>query len=83
MSYCVKKVIIDFYKDENKGEIEKKYVRFTKNDSLGKIAKKMNLNTYIENSSNSFNKKTNADLFEAVIGAMYLDGGFDEVFKNV
>ena len=58
-----------------KGEISNKFVEFSKNDSLAKISKRMNLREYLANEQKGKDSKFDADLFEAFIGALYLDAG--------
>ena len=77
-------MLIERYKSASKGEIANRYVDFSKNDSLAKISKQMNLREYLATERKSSDSKFDADLFEAFIGALYLDAtqdGLDKAYE--
>jgi len=73
------------YKVWNEGELSKLKSHLVSSDFLSKIAISINLSDYIllgkgeEKNNGRDNKKTNASLFEAVIGAIYIDSSFKVV----
>ncbi|MBQ4647088.1 MAG: hypothetical protein IJB79_07040 [Candidatus Gastranaerophilales bacterium] len=81
LNYCVNRMLIERYKNASKGEISNRYIDFSKNDSLARISKQMNLREYLATERKSTNSKFDADLFEAFIGALYLDAGQDGLDK--
>ena len=55
-----------------------------KNETLSKLSKKMNLREYLSSQTSNNSSKFDADLFEAFIGAYYLDdknSGLDDVYE--
>ena len=73
------------YKTQNleEGDMSKKRSLYVCENALFEYAKELNLASYIKvgNSINTPNKTVIADVFEAVIGTIYLEKGLDEVFK--
>ncbi|MBR2509884.1 MAG: ribonuclease III [Lentisphaeria bacterium] len=77
------------YPNEDEGNMTKIRSAMVREDALADFARKLQLDQYIymgkgemENSGNERNS-TLADLFEAVVGAWYLDGGIEPVKKFV
>ncbi len=75
------------YPDEDEGNMTKMRSAMVREDSLASFARKVQLGSFIymgkgemENGGNERNS-TLADLFEALLGAWYLDGGMETV-KN-
>lgn len=74
------------YPKEREGVLSKARVSIVCEDSLNITAKKLNLNKYLLTSRSGTNDITNkpsvlADTVEAIIGALFLDGGY-EVAQN-
>lgn len=73
------------YKDWNEGELSKLKSHLVSSNFLSKIAKSIHLSDYIflgkgeEKNNGRDNKKINASLFEAVLGAIYIDSSFKVV----
>ncbi|MFC2155392.1 ribonuclease III [Acidobacteriota bacterium] len=73
------------YKDWNEGELSKLKSHLVSSNFLSKIAKSINLSAYIflgkgeEKNNGRDNKKINSSLFEALIGAIYIDSNFKVV----
>ena len=78
--------LFDLYPNENEGVLDKKFANLVKKETCRDIAWSIGLQNYIVtgNSKKKINKgdeKILSDSCEAVIGAIYLDSGFDFV-KN-
>ena len=78
--------LFDLYPNENEGVLDKKFANLVKKETCRDIAWSIGLQNYIVtgNSKKKINKndeKILSDCCEAVIGAIYLDSGFDFV-KN-
>ena len=80
--------IIDFvvsdyiikYKELDAGELSKLRAKLVSTDYLYNISKKIGLDEAVKKSKSlqALSKKNTADLFESLIGAIYLDGYFDK-----
>lgn len=66
--------------DMGAGELSKLRAKLVSTANLSEISRKLKLHNYVNksNSLSSLSKKTTADLFESIIGAVYVDGGFDK-----
>ena len=70
------------FKEWNEGELSKLKSHLVSSNSLSEIARSINLGDYIllgkgeEKNNGRDNKKINASLFEAVIGALYIDSSY-------
>ena len=79
LGYAVRKILIDKYPYYSKGEIEEKYIELVNNRNLSKISTKMQLPDHISRGG-YVSKKNSADIFEALIGAIYLNFGMEKVY---
>lgn len=70
------------FKNLNEGELSKLKAHMVSSNFLSRIAKSIKLNEFLllgkgeEKNNGRGNKKINASLFEAVVGAIYLDSNF-------
>lgn len=82
-------ILMQRYPDMNEGDLSRMRAMLVNEPQLATIAHKIELGRYIklgkgEIQTNGKEKKSIlADTFEAVIAAVYLDGGFDAVFKII
>ena len=73
------------YPRESEGELTKARACIVSRDSLAREAKKMGLGQYLflgkgeERSGGRSRKSILSDVYEAILGAIFLDGGLDEV----
>ena len=84
LNYCVNRMLIEKYPDINKSELSRRFIDFSKNETLSHLSRKMNLREYLSSPSNNNSEKFDADLFEAFIGAFYLDdkqNGLDDIYE--
>ena len=79
LGYTVRKILIDKYPYYSKGEIEEKYIELINNHNLSQISTKMQLPDHISRGG-YVSKKNSADIFEALIGAIYLNFGMEKVY---
>ena len=87
LSLVVLELLLNEYKDLDEGEISKRKSYLVCTEALSKIGQSIDLGKYIymakgeEKLNGRKNPKIIENVMEAVIGALYLDGGFD-VVKN-
>ena len=88
LGLVIAKKLLEIYPDEKEGILDKKYASLVNRKSCLEIAKSINLEKYIK-TFNPKNKKIKiedkiiADSCEALIGAIYLDKGFNIVEKFI
>jgi ribonuclease III len=77
------------YQDITEGDLSRMRAGLVNESRLAEISRAINLGPHIrlgkgELQSNGFNKQSIlADAFEAVVAAIYLDGGYDEAFAMI
>ncbi|XMB85603.1 ribonuclease III [Mycoplasmatota bacterium WC44] len=87
LQVAVSEFLYENFPNEDEGFLTKKRAKNVCEPALCVIAKKMNLGQYLllgkgEEQSRGFEKcSTLSDTFEALLGAIYLDKGFVEIFK--
>ena len=88
LGLVISETLLDKYPDEKEGIIDKKFANLVNKKTCSLIAKKINLKKYILLGS-SHKKlersadKISSDCLEALVGAIYLDGGFKSVQKFI
>jgi|TARA_B110000438_G_scaffold303170_1_gene363510 ribonuclease-3 len=80
--------IFELYPNESEGDLDKRFASLVNRKTCLKISKNLKMENYIILSKAYLNKnkiedKILADSCEALIGALFLDGGFDIVKKFV
>ncbi|XMB66119.1 ribonuclease III [Mycoplasmatota bacterium zrk1] len=87
LQIAVSEFLFENFPNEDEGFLSKKRAKNVCESALCVIAKKMNLGDYLllgrgEEQSNGDKKcSTLSNTFEALLGAIYLDRGFNEIFK--
>lgn len=87
LDLAISELLFDKYPNENEGFMTKARSRLVKGATLAKISKTLGLDELIEIGDRareqgiSSSKSVLADIFEALIGAIYRDSGFEEA-KN-
>lgn len=82
-------LLTDKHPEAKEGDLSKMRAALVNTASLAEIAKKLHLNNYIRlgrgelAAGGSERPSILADVLEAVIGAIYLDGGYDAAFASV
>ena len=89
LNLVVGHLLMTRYPQLNEGDLSKIRAGLVNESQLADIAQQMDLGSYIqlgkgEIQTKGWEKKSIlADTFEAVIAAVYLDGGFDAIFKII
>ena len=88
LGLVISEKLLEKYPDEKEGIIDKKFANLVNKKTCLLIAKKINLKKFILLGS-SHKKlersadKISSDCLEAIVGAIYLDGGFKSVEKFI
>ena len=88
LGLIISETLLEKYPDEKEGIIDKKFANLVNKKTCLLIAKKINLKKFILLGS-SHKKlersadKISSDCLEAIVGAIYLDGGFKSVEKFI
>ena len=88
LGLIIAKKLLEIYPNEKEGILDKKFASLVNKKTCLEIAQKLELNNYVL-TLNSGNKKTSiedkvlSDSCEALIGAIYLDKGFQAVEKII
>jgi ribonuclease-3 len=88
LGLVIAETLLEKYPDEKEGIIDKKFANLVNKKTCSLIAKRINLKKYILLGS-SHKKiersadKISSDCLEALVGAIYLDGGFKSVQKFI
>ena len=88
MGLVIAKKLLEIYPNEKEGILDKKFAFLVNKKTCLEIAKKINLQEYIlifgiKNKKNIIEDKVLADSCEALLGAIYLDKGFNVVEKFI
>ena len=80
LGLIISKKLLDKYPNEKEGTIDKKFANLVNKKTCANIAKKLNIKKYVYIGSSNKNLDRSADkivsdTLEAVVGAIYLDGG--------
>ncbi len=80
LGLVISKKLLEKFPNENEGIIDKKFANLVNKSTCTDIAKKMNLKSYLflgasHKNLESFANKIVSDTLEAIVGAIYLDGG--------
>ncbi len=84
LELCVTEELFEKFKDAHEGQLTKIRSKLVKEKSLAEIALELNLNSFLklgkgeEAQGGRTRSSLLADAMEAVIGAVFLDGGYDE-----
>ena len=88
LGLVISEKLLDKYPDEKEGIIDKKYANLVNKKTCLMIAKKINLKKYIllgasHKKLQRSADKISSDCLEAIVGAIYLDGGLKSVEKFI
>ena len=88
LGLIIAKKLLEIYPDEKEGILDKKFASLVNKKTCLEIAKKLELNNYIlrlnlGNKKTLIEDKVLSDSCEALIGAIYLDKGFQAVEKMI
>ena len=88
LGLIIAKILLDKYPSEKEGIIDKKFANLVNKKTCVNIAKKINLKKYLYLGASHKNiersaDKIVADCLEAIVGAIYLDGGLKQSEKFI
>ena len=88
LGLVIAKKLLEIYPDEKEGILDKKFASLVNRKTCLEIANKINLDKFIltfnvKNNKQKIEEKVLADSCEALIGAIYLDKGFNVVEKVI
>ncbi len=88
LGLVIAKKLLEIYPEEKEGILDKKFASLVNKKTCLQIAKKINLQKYIltlklRNTKNTIEDKVLADSCEALIGAIYLDKGFNVIERVI
>jgi len=82
-------MLIEAFPDENEGQLARRHVALVRQEALARVAGELELGNYLnlarseEESGGRNNPATLADACEAVIGALYIDGGLETAARFI
>jgi ribonuclease-3 len=89
LDLIISEILFERYPKENEGFMTKSRSKLVKGVTLAKLAKKMDLSSYVDVGERArgqgveFSNSVLADVFEALVGAVYRDQGYDNTSKFV
>ena len=88
LGLVISETLLKKYPDEKEGIIDKKFANLVNKKTCSLIAKKINLKKFIllGSTHKKFERsvdKISSDCLEAIVGAIYIDGGFKSVEKFI
>ncbi len=89
LGLAVAEVLYNKFPNEPEGDMAKRLAALVQGTMLAQVAKEINLGRFIEfseaerDAGGAENENILADVMEAIIGALYLDGGFEKCQKMV
>ncbi|MBQ4875432.1 MAG: ribonuclease III [Rickettsiaceae bacterium H1] len=89
LSVIIAEMLFFQFPNEKEGDLSKRHIELVKGKTLAEVACKINLGEFIimsqgeKNNNGASNKKNLEDAMEAIIGAIYIDGSFEQVKKVI
>ncbi len=88
LGLCISKKLLEIYPDEKEGILDKKLASLVNKNKCFEVGTYLKLNKFIQignlkSNKDNIEKKIVSDSCEALIGAIYLDKGFDFVEKFI
>lgn len=85
LGLTVAEMLYNMYPDEAEGELARRHAMLVSTETLARLAGEYDLGRYVHHGHMTAgrDKHIMADAVEAVLGAMFLDGGFDPVRKII
>ena len=87
LGFCVAEMLFHRFPDAREGDMTRMRARLVRGKTLAELARSLDLQIHVktgpgERKSGGFNRDSIlADTFEAIVGAVYLDSGFENVSK--
>lgn len=86
LGLVVAELLFALYPDENEGNLAKRHAALVRSESIADVARALGIGKYIRmpaSESKHANTSNLEDVCEALIGALYLDGGFEVAQKFI
>lgn len=87
LSFVIAEMLFDAYPQDNEGALAKRHSTLVKQGALEEVAKRLELSTHIDYARSAKQNEPSpsvlADVVEALIAALYLDGGFETAEKFI
>ena len=85
LGLSVSKILYDTFQSDEEGDLSQRFVSLVCNESVAEVAQNLKLNEFMIVASEEIrtNDTVLGDICEAVIGAIFIDGGFDKAFAFV
>lgn len=89
LSLVISHYLMEKYHDENEGDLSKRHAALVSGDTLSQIALEMGIENVLrlslgeKNLGGQTNKRNLENALEALVGAIYLDGGYDKAQKFI
>lgn len=85
LGLCIASMMYDIFPSEHEGGLSQRYVGLVNKDAVAKVALNIGLEKHIiaNGIDVQHNENILCDIAEALIGAIFIDGGYAEAFKFV
>lgn len=89
LDLIITEILFDIYPTENEGFLTKIRAKIVRGDTLYGLSKKLELNKFLEVGEKvtgqgiEFSKSVLSDLFEALVAAIYISGGYRQAYKFI
>ncbi|MDD4556914.1 MAG: ribonuclease III [Alphaproteobacteria bacterium] len=85
LGLCVSKMLYKLFPEEEEGKLSQRYVGLVCKETVSAVALELGFDKYIvvANEEIRTNENVMCDVCEAIIGAIFIDGGYDEAVKFV
>ena len=86
LELTVSHLLFNFFNNSTEGELTRKRANIVRHESLAKLGQFLNIQELILRGKSLWNSCPDSiysDAIEALIGAIYIDGGYDEAFRIV
>ena len=85
LGLCVSNMLYKIFSEEEEGKLSQRYVGLVCKETVSAVALSMNMDKFVvvANEEIRTNENVMCDICEAVIGAIFTDGGYDEAVKFV
>ena len=83
LGLVIAQLLLDSFPDENEGDIGRRFAQLVRAETLTEIGRAVGIDTALNHAGGESNDNLVADATEAVIAALYFDGGFSVAAKFI